>query len=293
MACFKPVHGFIKLGGGFTTSAQYSHGIRMTVPCGRCIGCRIDHARGWAIRMMDESRFHEDLSFITLTYSQENLPPDHGLRLRDSQLFLKRLRKAHGKFRYFLCGEYGGETLRPHYHAIMFGYRPDDLRIHLPGDDHDTYTSASLEAIWGLGFVTVGEVTPETCAYVARYVTKKITGAPSEAHYERMHLSTGELVRVSPEFATMSRRPGIGRAHAESYRQQLIDHDHVIHKGHPVPKPKYYDKVLAETHEPVVLSQKEARKQRAKENRSESTPERLAVREECTRAKTRSTIRGN
>lgn len=293
MPCYRPVAGYEKLGGGFTTSHRFSNGNKITRSCGKCIGCKLDHGRMWAIRMVHESRYHERTCFITLTYGPDQLPPHGGLVKSDPQKFLKRLRKAGHKFRYYLCGEYGTQTLRPHYHAIMFGYRPDDLKLHKSGDSHNTYTSAKLEAHWGLGFVTVGDLTPETCAYTARYVTKKITGPPAETHYQRVHLGTGEIVNVLPEFAIMSRRPGIGYQYWEQYGESLLAHDNVVHQGNLAPVPKYYDRLLAKEHLPWVENLKYTRVRRAKENRSEQTEDRLRAREECRIAKTRHQTRGN
>jgi len=293
MPCYRPIHGFTKLGGGFTTSAQYSNGNPMTVPCGRCIGCRLDHGRMWAIRMVHEGRYHENTCFITLTYSDEHLPQGQTLVKSDAQKFLKRLRKAGHKFRYYLCGEYGTATLRPHYHAIMFGYRPDDLKMHKQGDGHNTYTSSKLENHWGLGFTTVGELTPETCAYTARYVTKKISGPPAETHYQRLNPSTGEISQVIPEFSLMSRRPGIGHDYYLEHGERMFEHDNVVHQRNLAPVPAYYDKLLAKTDLPWLENLKYNRTRRAKENRHETTAERLAVREECRLAKTRHQTRGN
>lgn len=287
MPCFKPIDGFHKIGGGLTFSPTASNGSRLTVPCGRCIGCRVAHGKMWAIRMLHESRFHEETSFLTLTYREDQLPTGGTLVKKHTQDFWKRLRHSQRKkIGYYLCGEYGDSSLRPHYHAVCFGYRPADLQLHLQGDSHATYTSASLEAIWGHGFCTVGDVTPETCAYVARYVTKKITGPPAREHYERMSID-GEIIPVLPEFALMSRNPAIGKRHYETYGKEITDWDHVIYQGHPSPVPRYYDKLTQRQSEKLMLKIKDARTARArtKAQKKNSTPERLQVREACAKAK--------
>lgn len=275
MACFKP----------WDLEQPKASGLYVTLPCGRCIGCRMAHRRMWAARLVHESYSYPDTSFLTLTYSDEHLPTSGQLVLPHLQKFFKRLRKAHGKFRYYACGEYGGQTLRPHYHSVMFGYRPDDLKLHAEGESHHTYTSAKLEAIWGHGFVTVGDVNPETCAYVAGYVTKKITGPQAETHYQRLHTHSGELVQVPPEFAVMSRRPGLGRSYYDQYRQELLAHDNIVFQGHEMPVPKYYDKLLERDDLTELHRLKENRRRRARENKSEQTPQRLASREECATAR--------
>ena len=115
------------------------------IPCGKCIGCRLAYSRMWADRCIAEATLHEDNFFVTLTYNDENLPivadPEtgeikkniHTLDKRDVQLFFKRLRKNYpyeNNLRFFMAGEYGSTTARPHYHALIFGLKLDDLKIY-------------------------------------------------------------------------------------------------------------------------------------------------------------------
>ena len=95
----------------------------MEVPCGKCIECRIHQRKEWSLRLLHEMAYHERSVFLTLTYSDENLPDDLSISKRHLQLFLKRLRKQSGRkgIKYFATGEYGESTQRPHYHAIVFG----------------------------------------------------------------------------------------------------------------------------------------------------------------------------
>ena len=140
--------------------------------------------------------------FVTLTYNDEHLPANGSLNKRDITLFLKRLRKRYGKgIRYYQCGEYGELLSRPHHHAILFNHDFEDKQLWSVRGGVRLYRSASLEQLWPYGYSTIGDVTFESAAYVARYVVKKITGEREGEHYR------GKM----PEFATMSRRPGIGR----------------------------------------------------------------------------------
>lgn len=179
-------------------------------PCGQCLACRINKRRVWTLRLMLENYYHEKASFVTLTYSDDMLPFSlDGLPVlckSDVQLWLKRLRKRLGdcKVRYYLAGEYGSRTCRPHYHAILFGVGPEQL-----DSDYVVYAGRSggakgiekrstlLSQTWPYGIVHVGEVTRESIQYVAGYVTKKFT-------------KKGD--GYVPEFALMFRRPGIGSA---------------------------------------------------------------------------------
>lgn len=168
-----------------------------TVPCAcmRCFPCRVNRRRIWAHRMDLEARKHGDSSFVTLTYDDENLPPGGTLVPRDTQLWLKRLRKvlAPQKIRYFLAGEYGPQTHRPHYHMALFGIDP----FTAGGVDGK---GGLVNQTWAKGFTYVGSLTPDSTMYIAGYVTKKMTQGKDS-----------RLGGKQPEFCRMSLRPrGIG-----------------------------------------------------------------------------------
>lgn len=252
------------------------------IPCGRCIGCRLEHSRQWANRLMLESQsYHmsDDLSvndvwFVTLTYDNEHLPinffaePSTGLAIqnstlvkRDCQLFLKRLRKAvePDRIRFYLCGEYGGQTERPHYHVILYGLRlpEDDLCVYKRSPRGDVYyNSKLLSRVWPFGYVVVGRVTWETCAYTSRYVTKKLTGAESD-YYRAFNLL--------PPFSLMSRRPGIARNYYDSHSDSDLGHlsmdaQIVVAPGKFSSIPRYFESII-EREDPSYFEQhKEARK---------------------------------
>lgn len=283
MPCYKPLDAWQKLGGGVTFSPRGSNGNQIKLPCGRCIGCRLDHGQMWATRMLHELLYHDRACFITLTYSDENLPPSQSLSKRELQQFFKRLRKhlQVRKIRYYACGEYGEQTLRPHYHAVIFGWEPDDLKTYGPSRGG----SKLLEKIWGLGLVSVGPVNYQTCAYTARYVTKKVSGPQAAPYYERMHRDTGEIVQVLPEFALMSRRPGIGSRYFDDYGHQLNHDDFIVVNGNKAKVPRYYDKLLERKNLELLELKKQQRKARAKLHKHDNTPARLATRHECAKAK--------
>ena len=177
MACFHPLSAY-KLGGqihfGTPTSSLCAP---LKLPCGQCIGCRLERSRQWATRIMFESQLHEKNSFITLTYSNEHLPFPPSLDHRHFQLFMKRFRKEF-KLRYYMCGEYGDKFFRPHFHACLFGvdFKEDRVLVKRSPSGHDLYRSPTLERFWTFGQSAIGDLTFESAAYVARYVTKKITG---------------------------------------------------------------------------------------------------------------------
>ena len=191
--------------------------------------------------MMNEAQLHSENSFITLTYEDEPDELDH----RDFQLFFKRLRKSVSPtpVRFFMCGEYGENLLRPHFHAAVFGYAFNPWTKWKKSGDNIIYRSSTLEKLWTHGFSTVAPLTVETAAYIARYVTKKITGHRSHEHYT--DLETG-LIR-KPEYAAMSLKPGIGSAWLEKYKDDVYPHDYLVVNGKKTRPPRYYDKKYLET----------------------------------------------
>lgn len=205
----------------------------VTLPCGQCIGCRLERSRQWAIRCVHEATLHDRSLFITLTYDDAHLPGDQSLNKKHFQDFMKRLRKAFPqKLRYFHCGEYGEKLGRPHYHACIFNLDLPDKRLWKKTPGGDLYVSEKLNDIWGQGYCVVGDVTFDSAAYVARYITKKITGEGAETHYQ------GRL----PEYTTMSRRPGIGKGWLDKWQSDTYPSDTVIMRGKEFHPPKYYDR---------------------------------------------------
>lgn len=196
----------------------------LLIPCGKCIGCRLDYSRYWADRMMLELETAKKGVFLTLTYDDENIHwsqfdennnPMYGtLDKEDCQLFMKRLRKYFNdiRIRFYLAGEYGPSTLRPHYHCILFGISLDDIGDCTPFGRNELnqqyYISERIRRIWKKGNVLLSDVSWNTCAYVARYVTKKLNGVMEDQYAAR---------NVIKEFSVMSRKPGIGAEYLENH----------------------------------------------------------------------------
>lgn len=279
------------------------------LPCGQCVGCRLERSRQWAIRCMHEASLHEKNCFITLTFNQEFLETRKNvwsLDYHDWRLFMMRLRKKFGKnIRYYHCGEYGqmcancNRSLfycdcktaqivvlgRPHYHACIFGFDfPDKEIFRQTPTGHILYTSKSLEDLWTdpitkmqMGFCTIGDVTFESAAYVARYIMKKITGDEEkiDAHYVRF--DTGEILK--PEYTTMSRRPGIAKGWIDQFMDDVYPHDFIIVNGKKCRPPRYYDGQL-KTERPYTFDDiKFIREQNAEKHIDNCTSDRLKTRE--------------
>lgn len=229
---------------------------------------------------MHENQFHDLSIFVTLTYSPENEPAGRTLVKSHFQSFMKRLRKKHGsKIRFFHCGEYGDITDRPHYHAILFGVDFADKVFYKNNDRGETiFTSKTLDDLWSHGFCSIGAVTPESCAYVARYIMKKVTGETSKAHYENVNLATGEIINRLPPYITMSLKPGIGSEWFKRYAKDVFPSDHVIVGGKKTSVPRYYTRRFVQEDRALEDAIKASRKRSAKARKADNTPERLAVR---------------
>lgn len=288
MTCYKPLEGYrsrtLNASGKRSIVFNVKDGyidLPVQVPCGQCIGCRLERSRQWAIRCVHEASLHEDNIFLTLTYSPENLPPGGTLVKKHFQDFMKRLRHHAGKrkLRFFHCGEYGSENFRPHYHAIVFGYDFDDKILWKDSEAGKLYISESLNRLWPYGFSTIGGVTFESAAYVARYVLKKVTGEKAERHYQSVEADTGEISKILPEYVTMSRRPGIATDWYKKYASDCYPDDFIVLRGQKLRPPKFYDKLLEKEDPEQHKKTKASRVRAAIEQAHELTYDRLAVKE--------------
>lgn len=318
MACYFPLEGWrsreINPTGKRSIVFNPTQGFAdmpITLSCGKCIGCRLERSRQWAIRCVHEGDLYENNCFITLTYKPEELPKDGSLRISDYQKFMKKLRKhvagpcsencfCHGnlkkdsdKIRFFHCGEYGDKLSRPHYHACLFGLDFKDKEACGARDGIVYYTSKTLEAIWEKGFVQVGEMNFETAAYVARYITKKITGKDAWEYYNEVNKETGEILKERlAEYVTMSRRPGIGAGWLERFGKDVFPWDEVVMRGKKFKPPKFYLGKYELTSPNEWAQLKAKRKKVGLEKKSDNTPERLAVKRQIKEYKYKQLIRG-
>lgn len=287
MACYHPLEAWRTKGGGVTFRRSESLGFTIKLPCGRCIGCRIDRSRQWAVRCVHEASLHEDNCFITLTYAPEFLPRGATLVKRHFQLFMKRLRKQTGaKIRYYHCGEYGDELSRPHYHALLFGFDFADKVLWKTVRGIPIYKSDLLASTWGMGFCSIGAVTFQSAAYVARYIMKKINGDLAQAHYADVDHETGEMTSKLPEYTSMSLKPGIAAEWFEQFHEDVYPHDYVVVSGKKYKTPRFYDKLIKKQKgDDFLRGIKVVREAAGMARARDSTPERLAARERVQQGK--------
>lgn len=184
------------------------------VPCGKCDGCRAERSMYWSIRMYHEASLHDQNSFITLTYRDDNQKLLDKTHLQD---FFRKLRYVSGSLRYFACGEYGTLTRRPHYHAVIFGH---DFLAGSERVSSQEYTNAEVADCWGHGLISIGSLSMAACCYVAGYVNKKLGDTDT--------------------FTLMSRRPGIGSTWLDKYADDIARTGMVTIEGKELPVPKRY-----------------------------------------------------
>lgn len=288
MACYKPLKAYsvnrlYKDGTyGKREIVWHENAIRgqdkatsIEIPCGQCVGCRLDYSRQWANRCMLEAKDHENNSFITLTYNDANIPlkeivdtktgevkPISSLNPEHTKNFIKKLRRHykyhynHEGIRYYLCGEYGDKTKRAHYHVLLYNCEIKDKVFHKRTEAGILWTSETLAKIWGKGHIIVADMTWETCAYTARYMMKKQKGKDAKSYYENLG--------IIPEFCRMSLKPGIGLKYYEENKDKIYENDEIWITGSKgkatkIKPPNYYDK-LYDLEEPEKMEEiKEAR----------------------------------
>lgn len=193
----------------------------VTVPCGHCLECKKERSQSWSLRLMLESLGYGCSAFLTLTYDDEHLPLNEyrfpTLQREDLTLFFKRLRRdlEPRRIRYYACGEYGDHTARPHYHAIVYGidYREREL----------------CEENWPNGFVTLGDVTPASCNYVAGYVQKKLYDNES---YDD----------IEPPYSVMSKH--IGADYFNRHCIELLNNNYLLYRGKKFKLPRYFWRMM-------------------------------------------------
>lgn len=189
----------------------------LDLPCGKCVGCIKDRATAWAIRCFHESQGHRDNCFLTLTYDDVHLPSDGKLSVPDAQKFIKRLRRKGVTLRYFLCGEYGSLTRRPHYHALVFG---QDFLGGAEEVSRGKYFSPFLTEAWGNGHCLVSPMETSRIFYTVGYTLKNLDDPDC--------------------FHLMSRKPYIGQGWLATYHDQLVRLGFVVIDGKKYAVPKSY-----------------------------------------------------
>lgn len=189
------------------------------MPCGKCLGCRIMNAMQWQFRAECELTKYPVSAFVTLTVNEDSMEkvfPGRELQHRPFQLFMKRFRKAFGSYRYMMCGEYGTNSLRPHYHVILFGWFPNDVQLWSWNDVYANYISDSLGRLWrdpvdssSYGFHTVAYANPATIRYLVGYVLKKCDSDCGSLRSPYLRVST---------------RPAIGLDWYNRYKKEIFCH---------------------------------------------------------------------
>ncbi len=258
----------------------------------------------WAMRIVHEAHLYQHQygnCFITLTYRSESectdeqyrkgqyVPKDYSLNYYHFRDFVRRLRKYFPQqIRYFHCGEYGDENLRPHYHACLFNVAFDDQFVYQQTEGITTYESEILQNLWPYGFSTIGELTFETASYTAGYILKKITGERANDAYLRND-EYGVAFWVKPPYITMSLKPGIGAEFYEKYQADFFPSDETPVPGKGIIKkvPRYYETILKQCDPESHKLVKQLRQSWIASHREDFTAERLMSKYKCARARHR------
>jgi len=256
MPCYHPIPAYQDTVGGGVTLHPPIADTNLRLPCGTCIGCRTTHATAWARRAQHEASTWADNAFLTLTYSEEHLPPYGALKPEHLSAFLKRLRAHHsrihtpqgkrirkkyrglgrhirssplGGLRYLACGEYGESYHRPHYHALLFNIGFNDLTLV----GKDLYESEFIKKMWPFGSHKIGTVTGASANYTAQYTLKNVG--------KIAHTPDGEILQ-SP-FFRVSTRPALGTKFITKYKNDLSQ-GYLVAEGTKQPIPRAYMKIL-------------------------------------------------
>lgn len=286
----------------------------MRLPCGQCLGCRMDRSKQWALRCWHEASLYTNNCFITLTFDDGHLNDRKSLVRSDFPKFMKRLRKAYKgmeyvkpvsgvsndyPIRFFHCGEYGDKMSRPHHHACLFNFDFTDKEEWQTKKGVTLYRSPSLEKLWPDGFSTIGEVTFESAAYVARYITKKVNGQNAAAHYYRLDENgvnpdtgeCGEPYYLEPEYVTMSMRPGIAGGWFKKQPGDIFPKDYATVGGRKFKTPRYYDKLYERYDSAAMADIKTKRKACALLAKPDNTVERLRAKSDVAFARNKRLVR--
>lgn len=218
------------------------------VPCGKCVPCLQQRAREWGTRLTHEMKYHEKAMFVTLTYSEKNIPENYSLKKRHLQLFIKRLRKRLGKqkIKYYGCGEYGDRFKRPHYHLIIFGIGEETV----VRNNTKNVIGGEVYDCWQLGYVHIGSVTEGSCQYTTKYMEKQIS--------ERVYKASGR----EPVFKVQSN--GMGLQYALDNSEKLKYYKSDTKGGKKIGIPRYYRNKLGIAPDEMRLRAEETKTKKLK-----------------------------
>lgn len=288
MSCFRPLRALRDPSGTVSIVGRPDAAWSMELPCGRCVGCKMDRARAWSIRIGHEASCWDANVFVTMTYEKlESTSLDYS----HWQDFMRSLRKKlrgvssvsdkgtlRRPLRFFVAGEYGKLYRRPHWHAVLFNtWFPDSKELK-----NGTFTSDMLDGLWDRGNCHIGRVTAQSAAYVAGYTQSKSYGREAETAYlDGIDYETGELLYRVPEFCQMSRDPGIGGYWYRRFGRDLFPLDKAVQDGKTWKVPRYYYEKLKVDDPQLAEEVAYERSLRAEQvDPAESSPERRGVKEE-------------
>lgn len=303
MSCTRPIPGWLSRTLNPTGKRSIVFNLKdgfsdrpISIPCGKCDDCNLKHSRERAIRCMHEASLYDDNCFLTLTYAPEFLPENRSLDVARTQKFMKdlRIRFPDKVIRSYGAGEYGDQDGRPHYHLLLFNFDFPDKTPWREINGHLYFRSPLLEELWPEGFSSIGDLTFETAAYVARYVMKKFLNKDPQVIKDRwtwIDYKTGEIFdeRIPERPICVSlgtskdKLGGIGKPWLDKFKTDVYPSDQVVLKGKVLRPPKYYDRLLEKNSPDDFCSIKLARKELVSLHEFDERPSWRSV-EACTKA---------
>lgn len=272
MPCYSPLKAWYR--PGHPAKFEKPNDSKLWTPgvmnCRHCIGCKTETIQEWTNRAVFESQIHKENMFLTLTYGDEHLPtgfdliPDHvSSFIKKMRVWISRNVPENPKIKFRVAGEYGESYGRPHYHFLIHGWMPPDLVKLKQKQGKWTFKSEIIENIWKKGHNVIGNVEPESAAYVNQYISKKFvsTEEKMDDYYTIVDPYTGEKIRRHPEFARTSQ--GYGKSFYEKFKSDLYPHGFGVVKGNRVKIPKYFDELYKAESPESYENYKEQRKKEA------------------------------
>ncbi len=201
------------------------------VSCGKCIQCQIKRIKNWTSKLYLETISHEESCFITLTFDNNKITNTNDKELtplmacdlayskRYFQLFMKRLRKHIQKYegkliKFYHIGEYGALNQRAHHHVIIFGWKPNDMRImENSKSGKPQYHSKLIDNKWKLGRTSVQNTNINNIKYITKYTTEKILNTNN--YNTNMH----------KPYQTFSNRGRLGELMLHKLERNLLEND--------------------------------------------------------------------
>lgn len=237
------------------------HESQRLVPCGKCSECLNQRSKMYALRCLMEAREHDEVCSLILTYDKPHLG-DGRLHYDHVRAFFKRLRRyveyRYGKtgLKFFVCGEYGDKKKRPHWHMMIFGWKPDkdreEFKFYPSGSTKQLRNkSLKLQELWQQGYVDVAVDFDDTHAfYISRYVQKKfVKGSDLDSTQK-------PLMEEQQYFPEKYCSPGLGNEYFFKHMKTFLREGKIEVAGHTYAIPRCFKDLMKKLISPEEFNTK-------------------------------------